>query len=112
MVSNLPPVLNPRRWAETFVSIDMPTLSILGKICGSGRGDDMVVMDRATRKNSVRRVSIIEDGQIAEVLYLVPKQTMMDQLPFLNPNDYVVCERMVGVPPDMEPMGPGKGSHV
>ncbi|XP_034148274.1 actin-binding LIM protein 1 isoform X22 [Esox lucius] len=84
----------------------MPNLSSLGKICGSSRGDDMVVMDKAMRKNSVRRMSIIEDNQIAEVLYLIPKQSMMDQLPFLNPNDYLVCERMVGMPPDMELMGP------
>lgn len=66
-------------------------------------------MDRAKRKNSVRRMSIIEDGQIAEVLYLIPKQSMMEQLPFLNPNDYILCERMVGMPPDMGSIGPGKG---
>nr|XP_029540317.1 actin-binding LIM protein 1 isoform X3 [Oncorhynchus nerka] len=106
MVSNFQSVCNPRCWAETFVSIDMPNLSSLGKICGSNRGEDMVVMDRAKRKNSVRRMSIIEDGQIAEVLYLIPKQSMMEQLPFLNPNDYILCERMVGMPPDMGSIGP------
>ncbi|XP_070975215.1 actin-binding LIM protein 1 isoform X2 [Oncorhynchus clarkii lewisi] len=106
MVSNFQSVCNPRCWAETFVSIDMPNLSSLGKICGSSRGEDMVVMDRAKRKNSVRRMSIIEDGQIAEVLYLIPKQSMMEQLPFLNPNDYILCERMVGMPPDMGSIGP------
>ncbi|KAL0179340.1 hypothetical protein M9458_024782, partial [Cirrhinus mrigala] len=63
--------------------------------------DDSVVLDRVKRKNSVRRMSIIEDGNVAEVLYLIPKQSMMEQLPFLNPNEYVILEKMA--PPDMGP---------
>lgn len=51
-------------------------------------------------------MSIIEDGNVAEVLYLIPKQSMMEQLPFLNPNEYVILEKMA--PPDM---GPGKGGY-
>ena len=81
----------------------MPSLPSLGRMCGSSHGDDMVVLDRVKRKNSVRRMSIIEDGQVAEVLYLIPKQSMMEQLPFLNPNDYILCEKMIGVPTDAPP---------
>ena len=81
----------------------MPTLPSLGRMCGSSHRDDMVVLDRVKRKNSVRRMSIIEDGQVAEVLYLIPKQSMMEQLPFLNPNDYILCEKMIGVPVDSPP---------
>ena len=72
----------------------LPHLSSLGKLCSAGRGDDGVVVDRVKRKNSVRRMSIIEDGNVSDVLYLIPKQSMMEQLPFINPNDYVICERM------------------
>ncbi|KAM7381786.1 hypothetical protein PAMA_012573 [Pampus argenteus] len=77
------------------------TLNNLGRICGSSHSNEMVVLDRVKRKNSVRRMSIIEDGEIAEVLYLIPKQSMMEQLPFLNPNDYILCEKMIGAPADM-----------
>ncbi|XP_062415957.1 actin-binding LIM protein 1-like isoform X3 [Pungitius pungitius] len=76
-------------------------LSTLGRICGSGNSNEMVVLDRVKRKNSVRRMSIIEDGEIAEILYLIPKQSMMEQLPFINPDDYVLCEKLDGVPPEM-----------
>ncbi|KAM8837778.1 actin-binding LIM protein 1-like isoform 4-T4 [Spinachia spinachia] len=76
-------------------------LSSLGRICGSGGTNDMVVLDRVKRKNSVRRMSIIEDGEIAEILYLIPKQSMMEQLPFINPDDYVLCEKLDGVPAEM-----------
>ncbi|KAM6915848.1 actin-binding LIM protein 1a [Xenentodon cancila] len=38
-------------------------------------------------------MSIIEDGHVAEVLYLIPKQ-YMEMLPFLNPNDYYLSERL------------------
>ncbi|KAG7268970.1 hypothetical protein CRUP_004894, partial [Coryphaenoides rupestris] len=81
----------------------LPGLSSLGRICGSGRADDTLVLDRVKRKNSVRRMSIIEDGEIAEVLYLIPKQSMMEQLPFLNPDDYILCEKMVGMPMEKPP---------
>ncbi|XP_061911870.1 actin-binding LIM protein 1-like isoform X4 [Entelurus aequoreus] len=80
-------------------------LNSLGRICGNSRGNsrgsDMVIVDRVKRKNSVRRMSIIEDGQIAEILYLIPKNCMMEQLPFLNPNDYVLCEKLAAIPADV-----------
>ncbi|KAM6951119.1 actin-binding LIM protein 1-like [Aplochiton taeniatus] len=82
---------------------NLPNLNSLGKICGSSH-DDKVILDRGKRKNSVRRMSVMEDGQVAEVLYLIPKQSMMEQLPFLNPDDYVLCEKMVGMPPDWAPV--------
>ncbi|XP_038157023.1 actin-binding LIM protein 1-like isoform X1 [Cyprinodon tularosa] len=77
------------------------TLNSLGKICGSGNSSDMVILDRVKRKNSVRRMSIIEDGQLAEVLYLIPKQCMMEQLPFINPEDYILCEKLAGIPAEV-----------
>lgn len=46
-------------------------------------------------------MSIIEDGQLAEVLYLIPKQSLMEQLPFLNPNDYILCEKLAGIPAEL-----------
>ena len=63
----------------------------------------MVVLDRAKWKNSVRRKSVIENGELAQVVYLIPRQAMMEQLPFLNPDDYVLCEKMVGMRPDNMP---------
>ncbi|KAM9715498.1 actin-binding LIM protein 1-like isoform 7-T7 [Menidia menidia] len=75
-------------------------LSSLGKICGSGQNND-IVLDRVKRKNSVRRMSIIEDGELAEVLYLIPKQSMMQQLPFINPEDYILCEKLAGIPAEL-----------
>ncbi|MGH0151345.1 UNVERIFIED_CONTAM: hypothetical protein FKN15_019995 [Acipenser sinensis] len=42
-------------------------------------------------------MSVIEDGDLAEVLYLIPKQSMLRQLPNLNPNDYYLCERLMDV---------------
>lgn len=90
--------------AESLDSISMSgllTLSSLGRICGSSHSNEMVVLDRVKRKNSVRRMSIIEDGEIAEVLYLIPKQSMMEQLPFINPNDYLLCEKLDGIPAEM-----------
>ncbi|KAK2820264.1 hypothetical protein Q5P01_023223 [Channa striata] len=77
------------------------SLNSLGRICGSSHSNDMVVLDRVKRKNSVRRMSIIEDGKVAEVLYLIPKQSMMEQLPFINPNDYILCEKLAGVPAEL-----------
>ncbi|KAJ3584416.1 hypothetical protein NHX12_014911 [Muraenolepis orangiensis] len=81
----------------------LPGLSSLGRICSSGGADDTLVLDRVKRKNSVRRMSIIEDGEVAEVLYLIPKASMMAQLPFLNPDDYVLCEKVEGMPFEMPP---------
>ncbi|XP_059388427.1 actin-binding LIM protein 1-like isoform X10 [Carassius carassius] len=55
-------------------------------------------------------MSIIEDGNVAEVLYLIPKQSMMEQLPFLNPNEYAILEKMA--PPDMGPVAhPQEPNH-
>uniref|UniRef100_UPI0037E98140 actin-binding LIM protein 1-like n=1 Tax=Semicossyphus pulcher TaxID=241346 RepID=UPI0037E98140 len=84
-------------------------LSSLGRICGSG--NDMIVLDRVKRKNSVRRMSIIEDGEVAEVLYLIPKQSMMEQLPFLNPNDYILCEKMASAPAELAVLHAHDGCH-
>uniref|UniRef100_A0A8C3BT55 Actin binding LIM protein 1 n=1 Tax=Cairina moschata TaxID=8855 RepID=A0A8C3BT55_CAIMO len=46
-------------------------------------------------------MSIIEDGDIAEVLYLIPKQSILKQLPYLNPDDYYLCERLFDDPEDL-----------
>lgn len=43
-------------------------------------------------------MSIIEDGEIAEVLYLIPKQSMLQHLPFINPDDYYLCEELSSLP--------------
>uniref|UniRef100_A0A8C9VG22 Actin binding LIM protein 1a n=1 Tax=Scleropages formosus TaxID=113540 RepID=A0A8C9VG22_SCLFO len=72
----------------------LPNLSSLGRLCGSVRSEE-VVLDRAKRRNSIRRKSIIEDGHVAEVLYLIPKQSIMEQLPFLNPKDYFLCDSLM-----------------
>ncbi|XP_051946088.1 actin-binding LIM protein 1-like isoform X1 [Xyrauchen texanus] len=71
----------------------LPTLNSLGKICGSGRSQH-VDRTQIKRRNSVKRMSIIEDGHVAEVLYLIPKQSMMQQLPFINPDDYYLSESL------------------
>lgn len=102
MLSHLDSTCSLCCWAESFDDISMSSLlnlSTLGRICGSS--NDMVVLDHVKRKNSVRRMSIIEDGEIAEVLYLIPKQSIIEQLPFLNPNDYVLCEKLTSIPAQM-----------
>ncbi|XP_067321913.1 actin-binding LIM protein 1 isoform X16 [Anolis sagrei] len=76
-----------------------PILNSLGKLCGSGKSKELV-SERIKYKNSVKRMSIIEDGDIAEVLYLVPKQSVMKQLPYLNPDDYYLCEWICNGPED------------
>ncbi|XP_019739144.1 actin-binding LIM protein 1-like isoform X3 [Hippocampus comes] len=73
-------------------------LNSLGRICGTGPGEDS---PRAKGKNSVRRMSVIEDGRVAEVLYLIPKRCVMEQLPLLNPHDYVLCEKLAAIPADV-----------
>ncbi|CAL8259232.1 unnamed protein product [Arctogadus glacialis] len=102
MVTPLDSLCSSACWAQQLrgsaTMSTLPSLNTLGRICGSSHSDDTLVLDRAKRKNSVRRMSIIEDGEIAEVLYLIPKQSMMEQLPFLNPNDYILCEKMAGMP--------------
>ncbi|XP_056104242.1 actin-binding LIM protein 1a isoform X11 [Rhinichthys klamathensis goyatoka] len=74
----------------------LPTLNSLGKLCGSGRSQQ-VDRTRIKRTNSVKRMSVIEDGRVAEVLYLIPKQSMMQQLPFINPDDYYLSESLTPV---------------
>lgn len=70
----------------------LPNLNSLGKLCSSSRSHN-VDRVRVKRKSSVKRMSIIEDGHVAEVLYLIPKQ-YMEQMPYLNPNDYYLSERL------------------
>ncbi|XP_071337150.1 actin-binding LIM protein 1a [Trachinotus anak] len=70
----------------------LPNLNSLGRLCSSSRSHS-VDRVRVKRKSSVKRMSIIEDGHVAEVLYLIPKQ-YMEQLPYLNPNDYYLSERL------------------
>uniref|UniRef100_A0A8C0G4T0 Actin binding LIM protein 1 n=1 Tax=Chelonoidis abingdonii TaxID=106734 RepID=A0A8C0G4T0_CHEAB len=74
-----------------------PILNSFGKLCGSGKSKELV-SERVKFRNSVRRMSVIEDGDIAEVLYLVPKQSILKQLPYLNPDDYYLCERLFDSP--------------
>ncbi|XP_023182793.1 actin-binding LIM protein 1 isoform X6 [Xiphophorus maculatus] len=73
----------------------LPNLNSLGKLCSSSRSHSVhrVNRVRVKRKSSVKRMSIIEDGHVAEVLYLIPKQ-YMEQFPFLNPDDYYLSERL------------------
>lgn len=104
MVSNQQSVFSLNCLAESLDNMSVSSLlnlSNLGKICGSSHSNDMIVLDRVKRKNSVRRMSIIEDGQLAEVLYLIPKQSLMEQLPFLNPNNYILCEKLAGIPAEL-----------
>ncbi|XP_077351248.1 actin-binding LIM protein 1a isoform X2 [Festucalex cinctus] len=70
----------------------LPNLNSLGRLCSSSRSHN-VDRVRVKRKTSIKRMSIIEDGHVAEVLYLIPKQ-YMEQLPYLNPNDYYLSERL------------------
>ncbi|XP_036936353.1 actin-binding LIM protein 1-like isoform X3 [Acanthopagrus latus] len=113
MVSRLGSVCSLNCLAESLDSMSGPfKLSSLGRICGSTHSNEMVVMDRVKRKNSVRRMSIIEDGELAEVLYLIPKQSMMDQLPFLNPNDYILCEKLASIPAEMSVLPTSDGGNA
>ncbi|XP_077470108.1 actin-binding LIM protein 1a isoform X13 [Stigmatopora argus] len=70
----------------------LPNLDSLGKLCSSNHSQNINHV-RLKRKNSIKRMSIIEDGHVAEVLYLIPKQ-YMEQLPYLNPNDYYLSEKL------------------
>ncbi|XP_041722088.1 actin-binding LIM protein 1 isoform X8 [Coregonus clupeaformis] len=76
----------------------MPTLNRLGKLCSSNRSHTVDRLTHIKHRNSVKRMSIIEDGQVAEVLYLIPK-VYMQQLPYLNPNDYYLSERLIDLAP-------------
>ncbi|XP_051657096.1 actin-binding LIM protein 1 isoform X18 [Manacus candei] len=73
-------------------------LTHFGKLCGSG---EELVLEKVKFRNSVRRMSVIEDGNIAEVLYLIPKQSLLKQLPYLNPDDYYLCEQLFDTPEDL-----------
>ncbi|MBN3326522.1 ABLM1 protein, partial [Atractosteus spatula] len=88
----------------------LPNLNSLGKLCGSSRSKD-VPPAKVKRTNSVKRMSIIEDGHIVEVLYLIPKQSMKKQLPLLNPDDYYLCERLADVPIDPEQVAHAQDTH-
>ncbi|XP_046776302.1 actin-binding LIM protein 1 isoform X25 [Gallus gallus] len=77
-----------------------PILNSFGKLCGSSKSKELV-LEKVKYRNSVRRMSVIEDGDIAEVLYLIPKQSLLKQLPYLNPDDYYLCERLFGGPQDL-----------
>uniref|UniRef100_A0A3Q3ANA4 Actin binding LIM protein 1a n=1 Tax=Kryptolebias marmoratus TaxID=37003 RepID=A0A3Q3ANA4_KRYMA len=73
----------------------LPNLNSLGKLCSTSRSHSVnrISRVRVKRKSSVKRMSIIEDGHVAEVLYLIPKQ-YVDQFPFVNPNDYYLSDRL------------------
>ncbi|XP_058841359.1 actin-binding LIM protein 1-like isoform X11 [Acipenser ruthenus] len=88
----------------------LPNLNSLGKLCGSSRSTD-VMPDKPARRSSVKRMSVIEDGDLAEVLYLIPKQSMLRQLPSLNPNDYYLCERLMDVAIDPRLMAHAQDTH-
>ncbi|XP_027504034.1 actin-binding LIM protein 1 isoform X18 [Corapipo altera] len=75
-----------------------PILNSFGRLCGSG---EELVLEKVKFRNSVRRMSVIEDGNIAEVLYLIPKQSLLKQLPYLNPDDYYLCEQLFDTPEDL-----------
>ncbi|XP_069653147.1 actin-binding LIM protein 1 isoform X3 [Haliaeetus albicilla] len=77
-----------------------PILNSFRKLCGSSKTEELV-LERVKFRNSVKRMSIIEDGDIAEVLYLIPKQSLLKQLPYLNPDDYYLCERLFDTPEDL-----------
>ncbi|XP_069095406.1 actin-binding LIM protein 1 isoform X25 [Pleurodeles waltl] len=69
-----------------------PSLNLLGRLCGSGRSKVVQSSKNKSHPGAVKRMSIIEDGEISEVLYLVPKRSMLRQMPYLNPADYYLCE--------------------
>ncbi|KAM9232143.1 actin-binding LIM protein 1 [Leptosomus discolor] len=77
-----------------------PILNSFSKLCGSRKTEDLV-LEKVKFRNSIKRFSVIEDGDIAEVLYLIPKQSLLKQLPYLNPDDYYLCERLFDTPEDL-----------
>ncbi|XP_067995411.1 actin-binding LIM protein 1 isoform X7 [Melanerpes formicivorus] len=77
-----------------------PILNSFRKLCGSSQNEELV-LEKVKFRNSVKRMSIIEDGDIAEVLYLIPKQSLLKQLPYLNPDDYYLCEQLFDAPEDL-----------
>ncbi|XP_037254994.1 actin-binding LIM protein 1 isoform X11 [Falco rusticolus] len=77
-----------------------PILNSVRKLCGSSKTEELV-LEKVKFRNSVKRMSVIEDGDIAEVLYLIPKQSLLKQLPCLNPDDYYLCEQLIDTPEDL-----------
>lgn len=80
--------------------LSFPILNSFGKLCGSSKTEELV-LEKVKFRNSIKRLSIIEDGNIAEVLYLIPKQSLLKQLPYLSPDDYYLCERLFDPPEDL-----------
>ncbi|XP_026707167.1 actin-binding LIM protein 1 isoform X19 [Athene cunicularia] len=70
-----------------------PILNSFRKLCGSSKTEELV-LEKVTLQNSVKKTSVTEDEDIAEVLYLIPKQSLLKQLPYLNPDDYYLCEQL------------------
>uniref|UniRef100_A0A8C6ZUQ1 Actin binding LIM protein 1 n=1 Tax=Nothoprocta perdicaria TaxID=30464 RepID=A0A8C6ZUQ1_NOTPE len=54
-----------------------PILNTFGKLCGSSKSKELV-LEKVKFRNSIKRMSIIEDGDIAEVLYLIPKKSVLN----------------------------------
>ncbi|XP_075071714.1 actin-binding LIM protein 1 isoform X4 [Mixophyes fleayi] len=73
------------------------SLNALGRLCSSGHSKD-VPSSKNKPGNAVKRMSIIEDGEIAEVLYLIPKQSLLQHIPYINPDDYYLCEELSSIP--------------
>ncbi|RMC11364.1 hypothetical protein DUI87_11483 [Hirundo rustica rustica] len=69
--------------------------------CFGHLGEELV-LEKVKFRNSVKRMSVIEDGDIAEVLYLIPKQSFLKQLPYLNPDDYYLCEQLHDTPEHLD----------
>lgn len=75
----------------------MPSFSILNifaKFCASGKSKRLVPKQIKLEDSAERRF-VLEDGDVAEVLYLIPKQSVMKKLPYLNPDDCYLCEWLI-----------------
>ncbi|XP_032844538.1 actin-binding LIM protein 1 isoform X10 [Tyto alba] len=77
-----------------------PILNSFRKLCGSSQTEELV-LEEVTFKNSVKNTSVIENEDIADVLYLIPKQSLLKQLPYLNPDDYYLCEQFFDTSEDL-----------
>ncbi|OCT69723.1 hypothetical protein XELAEV_18036647mg, partial [Xenopus laevis] len=78
--------------------LPFPGLNTLGKLCGSGLSKEAQQPSINKPGTSVKRMSIIEDEEISEVLYLIPKQTLLQHMNHLNPNHDYLCEELTGLP--------------
>lgn len=88
--------------ADFTGTLGMPSFSILNsfaKFCASGKSKRLVPK-RTELKNSVKTLFILENGDFAEVLYHNPKQSVVKQLPFMNPDDCYLCEWLFDYPKD------------